>query len=185
MFAKNVSETHIQGNVTGDFIKILCNHIREQGEEIKDERKIKNIKWYKFINGNKKNFIFFKLEKTITCSLDHCYDAAKHYTCNPEKTIYPSRREDCKHKCQKDDPNFKKNVQGLNINGNFNEIKEDYDRVGDEFFIPQELNNYFLIYANNDKNLNKIDIIKDTKTDIVSITGGGRKPLYKKKPLYK
>jgi hypothetical protein len=184
---KNVSETHIEGNVTGNLIQILCSHMKNvEGDVIEDTRNIKNIKWYKFLNGENKNFIFFKLEKTITCSVAHCFDAIDHYNGNPEQTIYPSRREDCKTKCQNGNPDFKKNVNGLIINGNLKpEIIETYNRVGDEFFIPQELNDYFLIYANNQKRINQIDIKKDISTDIVSLTGGKKNLRYKKKPLYK
>ena len=135
---KNVCETHIEGMV----INIKCHHL-------KNGKKIRNIKWFKFLNQKNENLIFLKLEETKACLLEHCKEEPY------------------------DDSGFKKNINALIINDVLDiEIKENYERFGDEFFISQHLNDFFLKFSENDKNIDSINIIKDIKTDIASIIGG-------------
>jgi hypothetical protein len=201
--SKRVNETHIYSKIDGENegIPISCSHLRDNdGHLIIDHRYAQNIKWYKFLNGSEKDFVFFKLERYKTCHKEHLANAGNHYVRNKKtKSEYTSRREDCKDKCvYLKDSSMKKNIDEIVIEGKSYRIDENYNRVGDEFFIPQVLNEYFLKLI--DKNIDidyDIKIIKehydDTKKDVVTITvehkhigkGGRKKRVLKKKILQK
>ena len=100
--------------------------------------------------------MFFKLEDKKTIHLSHVSSATSHYIFKePNKSIFPTRREDCIHAndgcdSHKDPENYVFNVNEIVINYN-KQIKlvENYgERLGDEFFIPQELNTFFTFIVN-------------------------------------
>jgi hypothetical protein len=100
---KYVNETHIQSKIDGfnEGMPILCSHLTdEEGNLIIDYRYAQNIKWYKFLNSQKQDFVFFKLERYKTCSRDHVVAAVTRYGFHKDtKSAYTSRREDCKERC--------------------------------------------------------------------------------------
>lgn len=85
-------------------------------------RKIKNIKFYKFINNNI-NFVYLKLESTTTFNTIHLkHMIKKHYFNIENKSCVIPRREDCNHKKRKnckfyndDSKKIKKNFSGIII----------------------------------------------------------------------
>jgi hypothetical protein len=208
--SKGLSETHIHSRIEGqEGVPISCSHLRDtKNNLIIDHRHAQNIKWYKFLNGNNKDFVFFNLERFKTCDTEHIKNAFNRY-CREHDTEseYTSRREDCKQKCVYlysdrkknideiviEDPSYKVDETIIKIDGSY-KVNENYNRVGDEFFIPQVLSNYFLHLIEDTRfNIDNIEIKKhhdNTKGDVVTINkkayGGRRKKkVLKKKKLQK
>lgn len=168
--SSTIAETHIKGK-----FEIKCDYDNALSNETKQ---IKNIKWYKFTLDEKQNtLIFLKLEDSITCSAEHCIKAAYHHGFNkPAVTLYPTRREDCaKSGCNTKDTSFRTNVKSITINNtptiSINE-NEKYTRLGDELFIPQDLNDYILQKSFSDDSKQTININYDKYNDAIDIIGG-------------
>ena len=198
----SVNESHINGSIDGEIEKgmpILCSHLQDnEGNAVIDKRFAKNIKWYKFLNGEKKIFVFLKLERYKTFSKKHLLAATDRYIYHHDtKSEYTSRREDCKEKCvYLKDSSMKKNIDEIVIEGKSYRVNEDYERTGDEFFIPEVLSRYFLklIEKRYDIDYNiqiRKENNKDERGDVVTITveskivEGGRKKRVLKKRYYK
>jgi hypothetical protein len=199
----SVNESHINGTIDGEIEKgmpILCSHLQDnEGNAVIDKRFAKNIKWYKFFNGEKKNFVFFKLERYKTFSKKHLLAANERYVKHHDtKSEYTSRREDCKERCvYLKDSSMKKNIDEIVIEGTSYRVDENYERTGDEFFIPEVLSDYFLKLIEKRYDIDyDIKIIKqhytDKREDVVTITveskiveGGRKKRVLKKKILQK
>ena len=166
---ERVCETNIVGYFNKDAIKILCKKL--ELEELKD---VENIKWYQFIY-NQKKFMFFKLEIKKTLDIGHASTAISHHILHkPIQSIFPTRREDCMHAkagCDsKKSDSYVFNVDEIVINHN-KQIKliENYgERLGDEFFIPQELNTFFTIIVNYNLLPCGIHVIKKANTAYIN-----------------
>jgi len=209
--SNGVTETHIHSKIEGqEGVPISCSHLRDTNNKlIIDYRHAQNIKWYKFLNGNNKDFVFFKLERFKTCDTEHVTNAFKRYCLKHDtRTEYTSRREDCEDKCVYltnshlkknideiviEDPSYKVDKNIIKKDGSY-KVDENYHRVGDEFFIPQVLSDYFLhLIQDTHFNIDNIQIKKHhdrEKGDVVTINkiayGGRRKKkVLKKKILQK
>jgi hypothetical protein len=141
---------------------------------------VKNLKWYPFtqdvlVDGDSKSkkFVFLKFEGYPTMDYDHIKRAVFRYGLGINKKGCPKRREDCridkKEPCrirQEDNPKsqietptlFPYNFQGYRIvdkdkdknKNEFVSIIENYNRVGDEFFIPLGVSEFFLEKLNQE-----------------------------------
>jgi hypothetical protein len=65
--SKGLTETHIHSIIEGkEGVPISCYHLRDADKKlIIDRRYAQNIKWYKFLNGSEKDFVFFKLDNVL------------------------------------------------------------------------------------------------------------------------
>lgn len=151
--------------------------------------KVKNLKWYPFTQHvddepNPKKFVYLKFEGYPTFEYEHIKSALFRYGLGIDKKGCPKRREDCridkKDPCrinqkvvnpitQTNAPNdfFPYNFEGYRIVEKKTENKvipiiENYNRVGDEFFVPLSVSEYFL------KKLNQ-QIIFTFKDNIANI----------------
>jgi hypothetical protein len=133
---------------------------------------VKNCKWYPFSQVIKdkeqksitKNYVYLKFERASSYTFSHWYAAYERYALKLSKdNRCPPRREDCKkdndHKCKEEDDRIgrsKCNPEACRINEIHNfttysindveilNIQENYERKGDEMFIPLGVSKYFL-----------------------------------------
>jgi len=165
---ERVCETNIVGKFNNDPVNISCSY-----SGLSDSRNIRNIKWYQFINKeNNIKFIFFKLETRPTQDFIHAINGYNHYVRQKAtKTVFQSRREDCNKTddgCGYTKADFKKDITELVFDdGEKIEIIENYgERIGDEFFIPQKLNEFLISISQNKK---KIDITKASDIGYITV----------------
>ena len=136
--------------------------------------KVKNLKWYPFTQdvagfSKPKKFIYLKFEGYPTIEYDHIKRAFFRYGLGIDKKGCPKRREDCridkKEPCrinQGDNPTSQIEKPNVSIPYNFEgyrivdkdnkvvPISENYNRVGDEFFIPLGVSEIFLEKLNQE-----------------------------------
>lgn len=159
-------------------ISCICDN-----DEI-EERKIQNLKFYKF-NENGNNFVYIKLEYYATTSPKHWLNAANRYIRGKEnKSCKLVRREDCKKNdscIKKDNPNplltnnstdddeYKKltTYENITIDDIICDITDKHKRVGDEFFVPQCINEYFFKDEENVKNPEEIEFIPEGENNLI------------------
>ena len=117
-------------------------------------RPARNVKWYQFLGTDNEKYIFMKLESWPTPHIQHTKEAIMTYVFRkPNKSCVKSRREDCgKHCSIKKDSNKIKEYQfdAFTIDGSSPApIEEKYGRIGDEMFIPEEINEFILTNIKN------------------------------------
>jgi hypothetical protein len=140
-----------------------------------ESRPVHNIKWYPFKQNNT-NYIYLKLEDFPTLTRGHFKDAFKRYIKGKVPTCIKSRREDCEkdkfEPCRHKSPeNPFESPSSFKIDEKEYLILETYERKGDEFFIPAELNDYLL--ENIDATLNFT--YEDNRVTITKPARGGRR----------
>lgn len=160
-------------------ISCICDDGKEE------KRIIQNLKFYNF-NQNNSKFVYIKLEDYPTKSLLHAKKAILRYIIGKEnKSCKLVRREDCKknNSCiNKDTPNplfidnvttdeYKKKTtyEKINIDNIICDITDKHERVGDEIFVPQCINDYFFD-GENVKNPDEIQFTQVENHLIISKT---------------
>jgi len=119
------------------------------------ERPVQNIKWYPFIDNDKK-FIYLKLEDHPTIDIGHAIQAISRYGLGQSNTsCVDTRREDCEKdksgcKYKTDELTPTRTYETITIDGVVCSSDETYTRKGDEFFIPCCVNNYLLDNVNRE-----------------------------------
>ena len=126
-----------------------------------EERTFRSCKFYKFIQ-NGRQFLYLKPEDYSSITFHHATSAINKYVFNNQnKSCRNDRREDCKEKsCRskeisQQEPSLFENYKTVQIynkeknayeNINISELKEKYNRDGDEVYIPQRISNFILLH---------------------------------------
>jgi hypothetical protein len=144
-----VYETHLS-KLNNSIYELRCN-VRNEFIHVK------NVKWYPFEqNGHK--FMYLKLERYGTITGLHAI-AYLTVSGKKEKDLnHPFRREDCKDfktKCRYDKPPFigKNPFENWNkvvIDGHTYPVVEEYERRGDDVFIPEEVSTYIIDHIHDE-----------------------------------
>ena len=151
-------------------------------EKPDEERPVKIIKWFKFMDNDKK-FIYMKPEPFPTISGPHLWEAVSRYILKkPNISCRNPRREDCdKEGCiyvNNDNTEFPKNYTQIKYGDNQSEeIEETYNRKGDEVFISSTINKYIIENIESTDNIFNYD---DNNIILVNKFGGGKKRTYKR-----
>jgi len=182
-----VCESHIKGKLNKNSIKISCNDLKNGKEII--SKNIENVLWYKFNHNDKayvylkleekKDKIFNYLKKKmgfkggdleiIPTRNEDCGD--KCMSKNEKDKFMSDNNKELVITVNYEGLYSSKETKQQNLNYTCNDsdilyreyslnTKDNYgNRIGDEFFIPNELNYFFLKYAYDDKNKIKLDDI--------------------------
>jgi hypothetical protein len=168
----NIYENWLNDKELTYMMECKCN-------DITAARPARNVKWYQFLGIDGQIYIYLKLEDWGTIHPKHLGQAILKYGLNKSNTsCVRARREDCKHendenKCKKESDcctTGEHQWTGYKINDDeIRSIKDEetYGRVGDEVFIPSEINELLL-----NPNLSSIQISpsEDDENVIINTT---------------
>jgi hypothetical protein len=116
------------------------------------KRPARNVKWYKFTGLDNNQYIYMKLEDWPTVHHMHLGQALSRYILKkPNTSCVQPRREDCKHleresqrKSQIESTRLISGESAEACHIDIDENEPNYGRVGDEYFVNQELNTKIL-----------------------------------------
>jgi hypothetical protein len=121
-------------------------------------RPARNVKWYQFTGIDNLKYIYMKLEDWPTLHPNHLGQAVlRYFLSKPNESCVQPRREDCKHAKRESHHESHhestrlipdESAEACHIDST-NTDKPAYGRVGDEYFVEQDLNNTILSTINS------------------------------------